>query len=145
MNRFAITTFLIVSLMTATGCANRAQQGAGIGALAGSTIGALTFKDKALGAAVGAGVGMMMGYIVGNEWDKADEQRVQQTLEHTRSDQTNTWTNPDTGNAYSATPTPPYMQDNRLYRDVTIKDEKTGKSIVAKAWRDENGVWHLKQ
>lgn len=145
MKRLVMILALFTALSVAAGCANRAQEGAGIGTLAGATIGALTFKDKALGAAVGAGVGMMMGYIVGNEWDKADEQKVQQTLEHTPSDQSTTWTNPDTGNEYSATPTPPYLQDNRVYRDVAIKDQKTGKTVVAKAWRDDKGVWHLKQ
>lgn len=78
-----IPLILICFLAAGYGCANKAQQGAGVGALAGATIGALTFKDKMLGAAVGAGVGTLMGYIVGNEWDKADEAKVQAALEKT--------------------------------------------------------------
>lgn len=144
--RKIIAMVMLAAFMTAgLGCANKAQQGAGVGALAGATIGALTFKDKGLGAAVGAGVGMMMGYIVGNEWDKNDEQQVQRTLERTPSGQTTNWTNPDTGMAYSATPQPPYLEDNRVYRDVQIKDEKSGNIIHAKAWRDQSGQWHLKK
>lgn len=140
-----IPLILICFLAAGYGCANKAQQGAGVGALAGATIGALTFKDKMLGAAVGAGVGTLMGYIVGNEWDKADEAKVQAALEKNRSGQTSHWTNPDTGKSYSATPNHPYMADNKVYRDIVIKEDKDGDTVMAKAWRDDKGVWHLKQ
>jgi len=144
MKKITIALLLICFLAAGYGCANKAQQGAGVGALAGATIGALTFKDKLLGAAVGAGVGTLMGYIVGNEWDKHDEAKVQSTLEHNKSGQTATWTNPDTNQKYEATPSQPYMAENKVYRDIVIKDEN-GHSVMAKAWRDDNGIWHLKQ
>lgn len=145
MKKMLSMLLLVCFLVAGFGCANKAQQGATVGGLAGATIGALTFNDKLLGAAVGAGVGTLMGYIVGNEWDKQDEKKVQQTLETGRSGEASKWTNPDTGAKYSATPAPPYMAEQRVYRDVVIKNENDGKSIMAKAWRDENGVWHLKQ
>lgn len=145
MKHFAIAALMTCFLVAGYGCANKAQQGAGVGALAGATIGALTFKDKLLGAAVGAGVGMMMGYIVGNEWDKHDEAKVQKTLEHNRSGEASSWQNPDTGESYTATPGHPYMAENKVYRDVVIKDAKDGHTVMAKAWRDDQGVWHLKQ
>ncbi|BDQ37744.1 hypothetical protein SYK_21040 [Pseudodesulfovibrio nedwellii] len=145
MRNILIVTLLICFLVAGVGCANKAQQGATVGGLAGATIGALTFNDKLLGAAVGAGVGVLMGYIVGNEWDKSDEKQVQHTLEKGRSGQAQTWTNPDTGASYSATPAPPYMSEEKVYRDVVIKDAKDGQEIMAKAWRDDKGVWHLKQ
>lgn len=145
MKRIVTTLVLVCFLLAGFGCANKAQQGATMGGLAGATIGALTFKNKLLGAAVGAGVGMMMGYIVGNEWDKSDEKKVQHTLENGKTGQAQSWTNPDTGQSYTATPETPYMADNRVYRDVTIKDSKDGDTIKAKAWRDDNGTWHLKQ
>ncbi len=139
---FVLTAFLGAGY----GCANKAQQGAGIGALAGATIGALTFKNKLSGAAIGAGVGLLMGYIVGNEWDKHDEQQVQNTLQNGKSGVSHEWVNPDTGKSYSATPAPAYMQDNKLYRDVVIKEDgPDGESIIAKAYRDEKGQWRLKQ
>lgn len=146
MQRVALIVTLSCFLIAGFGCAsNKAQEGATVGGLAGATIGALTFKDKMLGAAVGAGVGVLMGYIVGNEWDKSDEEKLQSTLETNKSGETSSWTNPDTGESYSATPDHPYMEDQRVYRDVVIKDEKEGHTIMAKAWRDDNGVWHLKQ
>jgi len=146
MKKLVIISLLFCFLVAGFGCAtNKAQQGATVGGLAGATIGALTFKDKLLGAAVGAGVGVMMGYIVGNEWDKSDEKKIQQTLEKGKSGETSTWTNPDTGDSYSATPDHPYMAENKVYRDVVIKDAKDGHTVMAKAWRDDQGVWHLKQ
>jgi surface antigen len=145
MKKILIAALLVCFLAAGYGCAGKAQQSATVGGLAGATIGALTFNNKLLGAAVGAGVGVLMGYIVGNEWEKHDEQQVQKTLETGKSNQPTAWTNPDTGANYSATPSPPYMEENKVYRDVVIKDEKDGESIMAKAWRDDKGVWHLKQ
>ena len=145
MKRVMISLLLMAFLTVGFGCANKAQQGATMGGLAGATIGALTFKDKLLGAAVGAGVGVLMGYIVGNEWDKHDEAQVQRTLESNKSGQATSWKNPDTGKEYSATPSDPYMADNRVYRDIVIKDDVDGDKVMAKAWRDDKGVWHLKQ
>jgi len=145
MKKILVVSLMVCFLAAGVGCANKAQQGATVGGLAGATIGALTFNDKLLGAAVGAGVGVLMGYIIGNEWDKHDEKQVQHTLERGKSNQTTAWTNPDTGHSYTATPSPPYMEDERVYRDVVIKDAKDGDEIMAKAWRDSNGVWHLKQ
>lgn len=136
---------LVCFLFSGLGCANKAQEGATVGGLAGATIGALTFKNKLLGAAVGAGVGVMMGYIVGNEWEKYDEQKVQHTLEKGKTGETAAWKNPDTGKEYTATPQHPYMENNRVYRDVVIKDASDGDTVMAKAWRDDKGVWHLKQ
>lgn len=142
-----ITLFIVATLLTAMhGCANKAQQGGGLGALAGATIGALTFKNKVSGAAIGAGVGLLMGYIVGNEWDKHDEQNIQQALDKGRSDQPHGWTNPDTGKSYTATPSLPYIQENHIYRDIVIsEDGPNGEKVMAKAYRDRNGVWRLKQ
>ncbi|QGY40662.1 glycine zipper 2TM domain-containing protein [Pseudodesulfovibrio cashew] len=145
MKRYITPLILACFLVAGFGCAaNKAQQGATVGGLAGATIGALTFKDKLLGAAVGAGVGVLMGYIVGNEWDKSDEQKLQYSMEHNKSGQTTSWTNPDTGEAYAATPGHPYVSESKVYRDVIIKD-KDGREVMAKAWRDDKGVWHLKQ
>ncbi|MBG0791789.1 MAG: DUF1269 domain-containing protein [Desulfovibrionaceae bacterium] len=144
MRKICIAVLMACFLAAGFGCANKAQQGATTGALAGATLGSLTFKDKLLGAAVGAGVGMMVGYIIGNEWDKNDERQVQQTLESGRSGQANVWTNPDTGASYTATPSPAYTEDHRVYRDVTIKDVKSGEEVRAQAWRDQQGVWHIK-
>ncbi|WP_147820937.1 glycine zipper domain-containing protein [Salidesulfovibrio onnuriiensis] len=146
MKKTIVALMLVSFLAAGYGCANKAQQGAGIGALAGATIGALTFNNKVSGAAIGAGVGLLMGYIIGNEWDKHDEKQVQNALETGKSDVAHSWTNPDTGRSYSATPSAPYVQEDRVYRDVVISENgPDGDKIMAKAYRDSNGEWRIKQ
>ncbi|WP_147819866.1 glycine zipper domain-containing protein [Salidesulfovibrio onnuriiensis] len=134
--------------LLATGCANKAQSGAGLGALTGATIGALASKNKISGAAIGAGIGMAAGYIVGNEMDKTDRQQVSNTLENTPSGQVTQWRNPDTGVNYQARPRPAREHDGRVYREVELLAEMpNGKkeTVYADAYRGPDGRWHLVQ
>lgn len=139
---------LLILAVAATGCANRAQSGAGLGALTGATIGALTSKNKMSGAAIGAGIGMAAGYIIGNEMDKNDRQHISSTLEHTPSGEVTEWRNPDTGVQYHARPKPPRRREGRIYREVELKaDMPNGKTetVYADAYRGPDGRWHLVQ
>lgn len=142
------TSLLLVLMIFAAGCANKAQSGAGLGALTGATIGALTFKNKISGAAIGAGVGLLAGYMAGNEMDKADRQQVSRTLENTPSGQVAQWRNPDTGVHYQARPKPARRHDGRIYREVELMAEVPGggtETIYAEAYRGPGGRWHLVQ
>ncbi|MGE4291697.1 MAG: glycine zipper domain-containing protein [Desulfovibrio sp.] len=138
---------VVTMLVFLAGCATKAQQGASTGALLGATVGALTAGNKVQGAAIGAGLGLLLGYVIGNEWDKYDEQRLNTTLETAPSGQTSSWRNPDTGSYYEATPKPAYYEDNRVYRDVELKGVVEGKDEVvhAKAYRNPDGSWTLVQ
>jgi len=126
-----------------------AQNSAMLGTLAGATVGALTFKNKASGAAIGAGAGMLVGYIVGNEMDKYDEQQISNTLETVPSGQATTWTNPDTATRYEAIPQPPrHHRNGRIERDVTLKARMPNgefETVYAKAYRQPDGTWQLVQ
>lgn len=144
-----ILLMVLILALVAGGCANKAQTGAATGATAGALIGALTSKNKLTGAAIGAGAGLLLGYVIGNEWDKSDNQKLNHTLENQPSGQTSTWTNPDTGRYYAATPEPAYTgSDNRTYRDVYIETtDADGKpqKVKAKAYRNPDGTWQLVQ
>ncbi|MEF2144777.1 MAG: glycine zipper domain-containing protein [Desulfovibrionaceae bacterium] len=141
------TALALAMLVFLAGCANKAQTGATSGALLGATVGALTAGNKVQGAAIGAGIGLLLGYVIGNEWDKHDQQQMNRTLETSPSGQTSTWRNPDTGAYYEATPTNSYYQDNRVYRDVEMKAVVDGKeeTVHAKAYRNPDGTWQLVQ
>ncbi|WP_338668481.1 glycine zipper domain-containing protein [Pseudodesulfovibrio methanolicus] len=144
----AVSLVLMLSLLA--GCqTTQAQNGAGIGTLAGATLGALTFKNKVSGAAIGAGVGMLAGYIVGNEMEKADRARLSNTLETTPSGYSTEWVNPDTRTRYEAIPEPPReYNDGRVERDVTIKArmaDGSHQTVYAKAYRQPDGSWQLVQ
>jgi surface antigen len=145
---------LIASLMIASflfsglyGCADKAQSGAGLGALAGATVGALTSKNKVSGAAIGAGIGLLLGYMVGNEMDKHDKEQLNKALENQPSGKPMSWKNPDNGNQYEATPSPAYVQNDKIYRDIYIKANVEGeeKDVKAKAYRNPDGQWVLVQ
>ncbi len=148
MKRFVLPGVLILALLAA-GCANKAQSGAATGATAGALIGALTSKNKLTGAAIGAGAGLLLGYVIGNEWDKHDNEKLSHTLETQPSGQASGWKNPDTGRYYSATPEPAYTgPDNRTYRDITIEatdDQGQPQKVKAKAYRNPDGTWVLVQ
>ena len=99
------------------------------------------------GAGIGAGIGLALGYIIGNEWDKYDQQQLNRTLEYTPSGQATSWRNPDNGASYTATPQPAYSRDNRTYRDVKIKAVVDGNTeyVDATAYRQPDGTWRLVQ
>jgi surface antigen len=139
-----LATFLVGSL---AGCADKAQSGAGLGALTGAAVGALTAKNKVSGAAIGAGLGALIGYAIGNEMDKHDKEMIGKTLETQPSGRPMTWKNPDNGTQYEATPSPAYIQNDKVYRDVYIKANVDGqeKDIKAKAYRNPDGTWVLVQ
>lgn len=144
----AASLMLLLTLLT--GCqTTQAQSAAGIGTLAGATLGALTFKNKISGAAIGAGAGMLVGYIVGNEMEKADQAQLASTLESTPSGYTDRWVNPDTRTHYEAIPEPPReYRDGRVERDVTIKThmaDGSSQTVYAKAYRQPDGSWQLVQ
>lgn len=147
MKRMIVIVLIVFMLAGAVSCANKAQSGAGMGALAGGLVGSLVAGNKLTGAVIGAGIGLALGYIIGNEWDKYDQQQMNRTLEHSPSGQTTSWVNPDSGAKYQATPQPAYTQDGKVYRDVQLKGVVDGKdeTVNAKAYRNPDGTWQLVQ
>ena len=139
-----ISLCLICSLMFAYGCASKAANGAGIGALAGGAAGALLTKNKLLGAAIGAGGGALLGWMVGATMDIYDLKAAQATLESKPTGSVTQWTNPNTGNSYQAIPQQPRqdMQNGYVYRDMVITSN-TGEQIIVKGVRNPDGTWSL--
>ncbi len=139
-----IVVMAFIFALGASGCSSKAGTGAGAGALAGGLVGALTSKNKISGAAIGAGVGLMLGYVIGNEMDKHDQEQISDTLDHGRTGVPHTWVNPDSGKEYTATPERPYRDGETVCRDIVIA-KHGGQPVLAKAYRDENGEWRIKQ
>lgn len=147
-NTWIATAALAVVLLVG-GCANmnKAQTGAATGVLAGAAIGGLIGHNWT-GALIGAGIGLALGYIVGNEWDKYDQQKLNQTLEKNQSEVQGRWRNPDTGKEYAATPKAAYQQEGQTFRDVRIETtnpDGSKQTVTAKAARDASGNWRLVQ
>jgi len=76
-------------VLVLSGCEtnNNAQSGAGLGALGGALTGSLLgpSKNREQNALIGAAVGGLLGYAIGNEMDKTDQAKLNDSFENTRS------------------------------------------------------------
>ena len=122
--------------------------GAGLGGLAGSQIGSGTGQL----AAVGAGVllGGLLGSELGKSLDKADklyaERAAQQSLERAPVGYTSSWSNPDSGNSGTFTPTRTYTASQGLpcreYQTTVTIDGQT-QQAYGTACREPDGSWKI--
>ncbi|WP_457573450.1 glycine zipper domain-containing protein [Desulfolithobacter sp.] len=145
-----ISIFVVLGAFLLASCAeqNKAQIGAGGGAVAGALVGqAIGHNTQA--TLIGAAVGTMLGYIIGNEMDKYDREQLNHVYERGVSNQPTSWVNPDTGNEYRVVPKPAYTdpETSRVCRQAEIEaviDGKVEKTYTV-ACRDENGRWQLQR
>jgi surface antigen len=138
--------FALLALLALSSCATRGQTGALSGAAGGALIGQAIGRNTGatlIGAAVGAG----LGYIIGNEMDKYDRDRLSGVYERGPSNQRSAWVNPDTGSQYSVTPQPAYSQPStgRVCRQAEINAVIDGKPqrTYSTACRNAYGQWEL--
>jgi surface antigen len=123
--------------------------GAGAGAWAGSNIG--KGKGQIVGIAAGTLLGGYLGKSIGASLDKADMQQYHQTsqraLETQPVGQTATWTNPDSGNSGTITPTRTFVQNNQNCREYQQTISVGGKTERAfgTACRQPDGSWKIIQ
>lgn len=122
--------------------------GAGLGGLAGAQIG----SGSGQLAAVAGGVllGAFLGKEIGSSLDSADEaaanQTAQQSLETAPTGTTSTWSNPDSGNSGSITPTRTYETASGQYcreyqQTVTVGGQN--ESAYGTACRQPDGSWQV--
>jgi surface antigen len=121
--------------------------GAVLGGLLGSQIGGGSGQLWATGA--GAVLGALAGSEIGKSLDRADQaymaQTTQASLEHTRSGETSTWRNPDSGHTGTVTPTETYQRNGTYCREfqqsVTIGGET--ERAYGTACRQPDGTWKI--
>jgi surface antigen len=126
----------------------QAELGTAIGGLGGAAVGGQIGdkKHRTRNAIIGAFAGTMIGYIVGNEMDKSDKQKLNNTFETTPSHKKVKWINPDNNNSYEVTPEPAYTaNDGRPCRDAYIQAVIDGKykQVKTTACRNNNGIWEI--
>lgn len=122
--------------------------GAGLGGLAGAQIGSGSGQLAAV--AGGTLLGAFLGKEIGSSLDKADQayahQAAQQTLETAPTGQSGTWSNPDSGNAGSITPTTTYQTASgeycREYQQTVTVGGQT-ESAYGTACRQPDGSWKV--
>lgn len=133
---------MTASLASCTGQYNKGQSGAVIGGAGGAVIGQAIGKSTEA-TLIGLAVGTMLGYIVGNEMDKADRQALNQVYETGVSGQQQSWSNPDSGNAYTVTPQPAVQSSSGPCRKAEIRAVIDGRpeTTYSTACRDASGQW----
>jgi surface antigen len=144
-----ITVFLLcMGLLTAiTACDrfSKRQTGTAAGAAGGAVLGQV-IGGSTEATLLGGAIGGVLGYIVGDRMEQHDRAQLNQTLETNPSYETSSWTNPDTGNQFSATPHPAYEdpRTKQVCRKVQLLAEVDGQTekTDAVACR-QNGRWVL--
>ena len=95
-------------------------------------------------------IGGLLGSSVGKSLDDVDrvmmERTSQASLEHTKAGSTSTWSNPDTGNSGSVTPTKTYQASSgeycREYRQTIVVGGKEEEAFGT-ACRQPDGTWKI--
>ncbi len=140
---------VLVSSLLISGCASMNNEDTGtiaggvIGGLLGSQFGGGTGRVLAAGA--GTLIGAYLGGNIGRSMDKQDQIQMRQALETAKTGRAVNWTNPDSGNRYSVTPTKTYYSKSKPCRDFRTVAYIGGKKEVihGKACRDDKGRWQV--
>ncbi|MEZ4599719.1 MAG: RT0821/Lpp0805 family surface protein [Syntrophotaleaceae bacterium] len=151
-----LIVFLSLFTLVLAGCAPQmgrketggALLGAGTGALIGSQIGG--GRGTLVAVAVGTLAGALIGQEVGRSLDRADrlamQQNAQYALEYTRTNQSTSWRNPDTGNYGAITPIETYQTGagqycREYYQTVIIGGAE--QQAFGTACRQPDGSWKI--
>ena len=122
--------------------------GGALGGLAGSQIG--SGKGKLAATAIGTLLGALAGSEAGKSLDRADKLYAAQTsrraLETNRSGQSSQWSNPDSGNSGSVTPTRTYKSAAGRYcrefqQTVTVGGRT--EDAYGRACQRPDGTWEI--
>ena len=146
---------LAVASLAAAGCDGQGPKQLGgtlIGAAAGGVLGAQAGKGrgKLVTTALGTLAGAWLGSEVGKSLDRADRlamsRTTQKALEKTKSGQTSSWKNPDSGNSGTVTPRKTYQrasgQHCREYQQTITVGGKT-EQAYGTACRQPDGTWKI--
>jgi len=145
--------FCAIMLLSAcqTGTLDRKTIGTVIGAAAGAAAGSNLGKGngRVVGIALGTLAGAIIGGSIGQSLDELDQLKMQQTtqtaLEEKPTGQTSRWSNPDSGNSGTITPTRTVQkaeedQPCREYESTVTIDGQL-ETITGMACRQDDGTW----
>lgn len=152
--RMKTSAALLAGAMALTACEGTGPKqtaGAILGGVGGGLLGSAVGGGTGQLIAIGAGtlLGAFIGSEVGKSLDRADQQYMaqttQRTLENAPSGQTNSWRNPDSGNAGTVTARPAYSQNGQTCREFTQTVTVGGKKEEAygTACRQADGSWKI--
>lgn len=142
---------LVLSLLSA--CSGSNKEGEQIGTAAGAVIGGVvgtnmgTGDGRTLGAGLGAIFGAWLGKIMGRTLDEMDQQKAnetaQETMETAEVGQTSTWSNPDSGNSGTYTPTSAADEEECRDFESTVIIDGREERASGRACRQQDGTWKI--
>lgn len=144
---------LIVGLALAFGTVScetttHGQQGEILGGVIGGVIGAQIGEGRGQTAAiiVGTITGAMIGRHIGESMDETDRMRTAMVLNDSRTGESTSWVNPDTGHRYAVTPTRTFEQGTGPCREFRL-DAAVGDNhhehVYGTACLQADGSWLL--
>jgi len=154
MYKQLIISFILIGSAVLSGCATNpygtpskqtqgAVAGGVIGGLLGSTVG--DGRGTVWATAAGTLVGALAGAHIGRQLDDRDRYYTGQTLETAPTGASKEWVNPDSGTAYSVTPTHTYESQGAPCREFTMDAEVGGQAeqVYGTACRQPDGSWKM--
>ena len=155
-----VTKFMIplvaASALVLAGCSGQGQKQTGgtlVGAAAGGLLGSQfgSGAGKLAATAIGVLAGAWIGNEVGTSLDNADKAAMKQSsqyaLEATKTGHTSNWSNPDSGNSGTVTPTKTYQTAQgeycREYQQTVTVAGKT-QEAYGTACRQPDGSWKVR-
>ena len=147
-----MTCALLIVLPPVTGCetTTHAQQGEVVGGVLGGVLGSQVGEGSGKTAAIiiGTMAGSMIGRHIGQTMDDVDRMKTAEALNNNRTGQSTTWTNPDTGEEYTVTPTRTFEESGGPCRefelDATVGGEPDQK-VSGTACLQPDGSWKIVQ
>ncbi len=151
-NHPAIRFYLVLASATiltlSAGCEtmSQAEQGEVIGGVIGGVVGAQVGDGSGQTAAIiiGTLAGAMIGRHLGESMDDVDRMKTARTLNESRTGQSTTWVNPDTGYEYTVTPTRTYDQSGGPCREFSLDATVGGQpdqEVFGNACLQADGSW----
>jgi surface antigen len=139
-----LLTLSLGLMVISTGCTKR-EQGTVVGGVLGGALGN-QFGSGAGNVAMtafGAIAGAYIGGQIGDNMDETDRLKAQQALENTRTNESYSWRNPDSGTRYRVTPTRTYRRGERPCREYTTRAIINGRTetVHGTACRAPDGAW----
>jgi surface antigen len=139
---------VFASLMFVYGCetTTHAQEGEVIGAVIGGVVGSQVGRGDTRTAAIilGTIAGSMIGRHIGETMDDTDRMMTARSLNESRTGQSTSWVNPDTGYEYTVTPTRTYEASGGPCRefqlDATVGG-RTDQDVYGTACLQADGSW----
>ncbi len=119
-----------------------------LGVIVGSKVGGGTGRTIAM--VVGGTLGAMWGHDVAKELSEIDqifmERTTADTLEYGKPGESQTWSNPDSGNSGTVSANEPYTNtngENCREFETTVNVDGESQTATATACRTKNGEWHV--